>query len=66
MGSGEIKFFGQVLPHHQKVTYHLDLKRVVERKLVMGIADASMKVDGREIGKTVKPDDAARLRPGAS
>lgn len=49
LGSGEIKFFGQVLPHHQKVTYHLNIKRVVERKLVMGIADASMKVDGREI-----------------
>ena len=49
LGSGEIKFFGQVLPHHQKVTYHLDLKRVVERKLVMGIADARMLVDGKEI-----------------
>lgn len=49
LGSGEIKFFGQVLPHHQKVTYHLDLKRVVERKLVMGIADARMLVDDKEI-----------------
>lgn len=49
LGAGEIKFFGQVLPKHQKVTYHLNLKRVVERKLVMGIADASMSVDGREI-----------------
>lgn len=49
LGAGEIKFFGQVLPRHQKVTYHLNLKRVVERKLVMGIADASMSVDGREI-----------------
>jgi 3-hydroxyacyl-[acyl-carrier protein] dehydratase/trans-2-decenoyl-[acyl-carrier protein] isomerase len=49
LGSGEIKFFGQVQPHHQKITYHLHLKRVVERKLVVGIADASMFVDGREI-----------------
>lgn len=49
LGAGEIKFFGQVLPRHQKVTYRLDLKRVVERKLVMGIADATMSVDGREI-----------------
>ncbi len=49
LGSGEVKFFGQVLPSAKKVTYHLELKRVIERKLVMGIADGSLSVDGREI-----------------
>ena len=49
LGSGEVKFFGQVLPNAKKVTYHIQLKRVIERKLVMGIADGSMSVDGREI-----------------
>lgn len=49
LGSGEVKFFGQVLPNAKKVTYHLELKRVIERKLVMGIADGSLSVDGREI-----------------
>lgn len=49
LGSGEVKFFGQVLPTAKKVTYHVQLKRLIERKLVMGIADASMSVDGREI-----------------
>lgn len=49
LGAGEVKFFGQVLPTAKKVTYHIQLKRVIERKLVMGIADASMSVDGREI-----------------
>ncbi len=49
LGAGEVKFFGQVLPTAKKVTYHVQLKRVIERKLVMGIADASMSVDGREI-----------------
>jgi len=49
LGAGEVKFFGQVLPSAKKVTYHVQLKRVIERKLVMGIADASMSVDGREI-----------------
>lgn len=49
LGSGEVKFFGQVLPTASKVTYHLQLKRVIERKLVMGIADGSLSVDGREI-----------------
>lgn len=49
LGSGEVKFFGQVLPTAKKVTYNIQLKRVIERKLVMGIADATMSVDGREI-----------------
>lgn len=49
LGAGEVKFFGQVLPTANKVTYHLELKRVIERKLVMGIADGSLSVDGREI-----------------
>jgi len=49
LGAGEVKFTGQVLPSAKKVTYHVQLKRVIERKLVMGIADATMTVDGREI-----------------
>jgi len=49
LGSGEVKFFGQVLPSAQKVTYHITMKRVIERKLVMGIADGSLSVDGKEI-----------------
>ncbi len=49
LGSGEVKFTGQVLPTAKLVRYHIDLKRVIMRKLVMGIADARMEVDGREI-----------------
>jgi 3-hydroxyacyl-[acyl-carrier protein] dehydratase/trans-2-decenoyl-[acyl-carrier protein] isomerase len=49
LGVGEVKFFGQILPTHQKVTYELQIKRVVERKLVMGIADGKVSIDGREI-----------------
>ena len=49
LGSGQIKFSGQVLPDAQKVTYTLNMKRVIERKLVMGIADGTVAVDGREI-----------------
>ena len=33
----------------QKITYLINLKRVIMRKLVMGIADAKMQVDGRVI-----------------
>ncbi|MBC8210933.1 MAG: 3-hydroxyacyl-[acyl-carrier-protein] dehydratase FabA [Gammaproteobacteria bacterium] len=49
LGSGEVKFFGQVLPGAKKVTYKIHVKRLIMRKLVMGIADATMQVDGREI-----------------
>ncbi len=49
LGSGEVKFSGQVLPSASRVTYHIQMKRVIERKLVMGIADGTVSVDGREI-----------------
>jgi len=49
LGGGEVKFTGQVLPTAKKITYHIHLKRVIMRKLVMGIADAKMEVDGRII-----------------
>ena len=49
LGAGEVKFSGQVLPASKRITYNIDLKRVIMRKLVMGIADASMSVDGRLI-----------------
>ncbi|MFT6395183.1 MAG: 3-hydroxyacyl-[acyl-carrier protein] dehydratase/trans-2-decenoyl-[acyl-carrier protein] isomerase [Methylophilaceae bacterium] len=49
LGVGEVKFSGQVLPETKMVTYKIDLKRVILRKLVMGIADATMSIDGREI-----------------
>ncbi len=46
---GSIKFTGQVLPSAKKITYRVNLKRVIERKLYMGIANATMSVDGRVI-----------------
>jgi 3-hydroxyacyl-[acyl-carrier protein] dehydratase / trans-2-decenoyl-[acyl-carrier protein] isomerase len=49
LGAGEVKFTGQVLPTGKLVRYHIDLKRVIMRKLVMGIADARMELDGRII-----------------
>jgi 3-hydroxyacyl-[acyl-carrier protein] dehydratase/trans-2-decenoyl-[acyl-carrier protein] isomerase len=49
LGSGEVKFRGQVLPTAKTVTYRISIKRVMEQKLVMGIADAVIEVDGKEI-----------------
>ncbi|MCB1710196.1 MAG: 3-hydroxyacyl-[acyl-carrier-protein] dehydratase FabA, partial [Halioglobus sp.] len=49
LGCGEVKFSGQVLPSAAKVVYNINIRRVIERKLVMGIADGSVSVDGRQI-----------------
>ena len=49
LGAGEVKFTGQVTPKTKLVTYQVDLKRVIMRKLFMGIGDARMLADGREI-----------------
>ncbi|MFT3929905.1 MAG: bifunctional 3-hydroxydecanoyl-ACP dehydratase/trans-2-decenoyl-ACP isomerase [Spongiibacteraceae bacterium] len=49
LGAGEIKFTGEILPTAKTVTYQLDLKRIIERKLIMGIADGTVAVDGKII-----------------
>ena len=46
---GDVKFTGQILPTAKKVTYKITMKRVIKRKLFMGMADGSVEVDGREI-----------------
>jgi 3-hydroxyacyl-[acyl-carrier protein] dehydratase/trans-2-decenoyl-[acyl-carrier protein] isomerase len=49
LGAGQIRFTGQVLPTATKVTYRLDIKRLIARKLNMVIADGTVEVDGRTI-----------------
>ena len=49
LGVGNVKFTGQVLPKAKLVTYQIDIKRVIARKLNMAIADGSLSVDGRQI-----------------
>jgi 3-hydroxyacyl-[acyl-carrier protein] dehydratase/trans-2-decenoyl-[acyl-carrier protein] isomerase len=49
LGAGEVKYKGQVTPKNNKVIYRINMKRVIMRKLVMGIGNGVMEVDGREI-----------------
>ena len=49
LGVGQVKFFGQVLPRPSTVRYELDVERVIERRLIMGIGNGRVLVDGREI-----------------
>ncbi len=49
LGAGEVKFTGEVGPDAKLVTYEIDIKRVIRRKLVMAVGDGRVLVDGREI-----------------
>jgi len=49
LGAGLVKFTGQILPTAKKVTFALDMKRVITRRLSMVIADGTVSVDGRTI-----------------
>ena len=49
LGAGEVKFSGQVTPKNSIITYHIDMKRLILRKLVMGVADGRLEADGKEI-----------------
>ncbi|MCK5777526.1 MAG: 3-hydroxyacyl-[acyl-carrier-protein] dehydratase FabA [Rhodospirillales bacterium] len=46
LGVGEVKFSDQVTPDKSLVEYHIDIKRVMNRGITLGIADGVMKVDG--------------------
>ena len=49
LGVGEVKFIGEVLPNAKLVTYHLNFKRIIQRKMILGIADGLMAVDGKPV-----------------
>ncbi|WP_440995486.1 bifunctional 3-hydroxydecanoyl-ACP dehydratase/trans-2-decenoyl-ACP isomerase [Arhodomonas sp. SL1] len=66
LGCGEVKFAGQILPRNKLVTYSLDIKRLIRRRLTMGIADGRVIVDGEtiywatdlKVGLFIDPDSA--------
>jgi 3-hydroxyacyl-[acyl-carrier protein] dehydratase/trans-2-decenoyl-[acyl-carrier protein] isomerase len=49
LGAGEVKFTGEILPDAKLVTYELSVKRVIDRTLVLGIANGTVAVDGKVI-----------------
>ena len=58
LGCGEVAFAGEVTRSIKKVTYRVEMKRVINRRLVMGIGDAVLEADGVPIYR------AADLRVG--
>jgi 3-hydroxyacyl-[acyl-carrier protein] dehydratase/trans-2-decenoyl-[acyl-carrier protein] isomerase len=49
LGVGDVKFRGQVLPTAKKVTYHIQIKRMINSKLKYVIANGTVSVDGKQI-----------------
>ena len=46
LSTGSVRLSSQILPTVKKVTFNIDVKRVINRKLVMGIADGIVRADG--------------------
>ncbi|MCY3878718.1 MAG: 3-hydroxyacyl-[acyl-carrier-protein] dehydratase FabA [Rhodobacteraceae bacterium] len=49
LGVSEVKFTDMVTPSCKLLTYIVDLTRVIDRKLKLGISDGRMLADGHEI-----------------
>ncbi len=49
LGVGEVKFTGMVTPAARLIRYTVDFKRIIDRKLKLGIADGEMAVDDQVI-----------------
>lgn len=64
LGLGELKLTGQVQPSTSLVKYVIDIKRIINRKLVLGIGDGRMYADdaliyeakGLKVGLFDNPD----------
>ena len=49
LGVGQVKFSGQIFPDADCIHYRLDIKRVITKPLVMGIADGQVIHQGKVI-----------------
>ena len=49
LGCGEVEFKGQIRPHHKKVIYQLDIKKIISKPIWMVLADATVEVANKTI-----------------
>lgn len=49
LGVGEVKFSGMVTPDVRLIRYTVNFRRIIDRKLKLGIADGEMAADGETI-----------------
>ncbi len=48
LGAKEVKFAGMVTPSAKRVRYEIDIRRVMRKPLILGIADGKLLIDGEE------------------
>ena len=48
LGVGKVKFSEQVTPGATLISYYIDIRRVMDREMTLGIANGVMKVDGKD------------------
>ncbi|MBX2856625.1 MAG: bifunctional 3-hydroxydecanoyl-ACP dehydratase/trans-2-decenoyl-ACP isomerase [Rhodobacteraceae bacterium] len=65
LGVGEVKFTEMVTPTVRLIKYTVDIKRVIDRRLKLGIADGRMFVDG-ELAYTIKDMRVGLFQTGAA
>jgi 3-hydroxyacyl-[acyl-carrier protein] dehydratase/trans-2-decenoyl-[acyl-carrier protein] isomerase len=63
LGVGEVKFRGEITQQTKTVRYVIDLKRVIQRKLIMAIGDGRVEADGKVI-YTAKDLRVGLFQPG--
>lgn len=49
VGVGDVRFSGMVTPETKMITYYVDMVKVIDRKLKLGVADGRIEADGKEI-----------------
>lgn len=49
LGANEVRYSGEIRPDAGMATYRVQMKRVIHRRLCMGIADATLEVAGEKI-----------------
>ena len=49
LGSGSVKFAGEILQNSKLVEYHIHMKKIIKRGVVVGVGDGTVSVDGKKI-----------------
>jgi len=49
LGVKDLKFKGQVRPYHDKISYLIDIRKIITRPVYMAWADAALKIKDRTI-----------------
>ena len=49
LGSGNVKFAGEILKDSKLVEYKIDMKKIIKRGVIVGVGDGVVEVDGKQI-----------------